>query len=170
MRKAGTAYVVIAFGLIAVYLGYQLWFNPARAVKRRLGEIAATLSIPANDTPIARVARMAQLRHYLAENVHVHDGTTGLDLSPRDVVLSVVGAWTPPRGGWDVQFVDAQIIVESDTSARSNLTVEINGHDRVTGEATLDTREAVVTLVKQDGEWVIRNAVSREMPETTPRP
>ena len=62
--------------MLVGYFGYQWWFNPARAVKRRLGEVAATLSMPASESQMARVARLAQLRRYLAENIHVAGGAS----------------------------------------------------------------------------------------------
>ena len=156
MKTNGSAYVVIAGAVIMGYLGYQLWFNPARAVKRRLGEVAAALSIPANDTALGRVTRLARLRRYLAGDLRVRDEVTGRDLTSRDDVLAIVAKWTPPPPGvWDVAFVDVQITVDSATEARSLLTVEVADHDRLTGDQPIDTRDAAVTLSKRDSEWVI---------------
>ncbi len=126
MRSNGSAYVLIAGAVIVGYLGYQLWFNPARAVKRRLGEVAVALSIPADDTEIARITRLARLRRYLADDIHVRDEVTGRELTSRDAVLAIVATWTPPPPGvWDVSFVDVTITVESATEARSILTAEV---------------------------------------------
>jgi len=54
--------------------------------------------------------------------------------------------------------------VESDSSGRAYLTVEVTTPDRQTGQPTVDSREAVVTLVRRGGEWLITSAESRPAP------
>jgi hypothetical protein len=167
MKTNGSIYVAIVFAVLVGYFAYQWWFNPARAVKRRLGEVAAALSVPADDADIGRVTRLAQLRRYLAADVHVRAGASGPEIASRDAVLGAVSAWTPAPGGWDVAFADVQITLDSDSTARAYLTVEITTRDRQTGQPTMDTRDATVGLDKRDGEWVITSAESKEIP---PRP
>ena len=162
MKTNGSVYVSVVFAVLIGYFGYQWWFNPARAVKRRLGEVAATLSVPAADSDIGRVTRLAQLRHYLAEDIHIRAGSAGPEITSRDVMLAAIASWTPSPGGWDVQFVDVQITVDSDTTARAYLTVEVTSPDRQTRQPTVDAREASVALAKRNGEWVITNAESKE--------
>ena len=105
MRSNGSAYVAVVFGLLIAYFSYQWWFNPNRAVKRRLGELAATLSVPANETDLRRVTRLAQLRGYLADNIHVRAGRSQPEPSSRDAVMVAVGG-LPPPAGWTVDFVE----------------------------------------------------------------
>ncbi|PYQ94993.1 MAG: hypothetical protein DMF95_13545 [Acidobacteria bacterium] len=162
MKANGSVYVSVVFAVLIGYFGYQSWLNPARAVKRRLGELAATLSAPAADSGASRATRLAQLRHYLAEDIHVRAGLSGPDITSRDEVLGAVASWTPSPGGWDVQFVDVQITVDSDSTARAYLTVEVTSPDRQTRRPTVDAREASVVLAKRNGEWVITNAESKE--------
>jgi hypothetical protein len=162
MKANGSVYVSVVFAVLIGYFGYQWWFNPARAVKRRLGELAATLSVPAAGSDVGRVTRLAQLRHYLAEDIHVRAGSAGPDISSRDEVLAAIASWRPSPGGWDVQFVDVLITVDSDTTARAYLTVEVTSPDRQTRQPTVDAREASVVLAKRNGEWVITNAESKE--------
>jgi hypothetical protein len=76
MRTNGSVYVAIVFAALVGYFTYQWWFNPVRAVKRRLGEVAAALSFPAEETDIGRVTRLAELRRYLADDIHVRGGAT----------------------------------------------------------------------------------------------
>ena len=73
----------------------------------------------------------------------------------------------PPASGWDVQFVDVQVTVDSESEARAYLGVEVRSEDARTGERSLDAREARLTLVNQEGEWVITTA---ESPQTLTRP
>ena len=47
--KASTPVIVSTAVVVDIalgYFGYQWWFNPSRAVKRQLGEVAAALSVP----------------------------------------------------------------------------------------------------------------------------
>ena len=62
MKATGSIYVAVVFAALAGYFSYQWWFNPHRAVKRRLGDLAATLSVPPGEAELGRVARLAQLR------------------------------------------------------------------------------------------------------------
>ena len=164
MKTNGSVYVAAVFAVLVGYFTYQWWFNPARAVKRRLGEVAATLSVPAADSDVGRVTRLAQLRHYLAEDIHVRAGASGPEITSRDVAMAAVATWAPAPGGRDVQFVDVQITVDSDTTARAYLTVEVTSPDRQTRQPTVDAREAMVVLAKRNGEWVITDAESKETP------
>src|SRR5260221_2349050 len=67
MRSIGSVYVAAVIAALAAYFTYQWWFNPARAIKQRLGQVAAALSVPAPDSDIARLERLAALRRYLAD-------------------------------------------------------------------------------------------------------
>jgi hypothetical protein len=170
MTSNGSKYVVVVFAVLIGYFGYQWWWNPARAVKRQLGELAARLSIPANETDLARVARIAQLRRHFAADVRVQSGTDGAALTSRDALLAAISALRAPTSGWEVQFVDVQIQMDSSSASRAYMTVELKGRDPRTGDPTVDAREATVTLAKQDGAWVVTTAESREIPGTPPRP
>jgi hypothetical protein len=163
----GSKFVVGVFGLLAAYFVYVWWFSPARAVKRQLGGLAATLSVPANESDVARVARIAQLRHYLADNIHLTMGRGDVEIASRDAVLGAVAAMRPPASGWDVRFVDVQVTVDSETEARAFMTVEVRSEDARTGERTLDAREARLTLANRAGAWVITTAASPQ-PATPP--
>ena len=162
MKSTGTAVASVCFGALIAFFVYQWWFNPTRAVQRRLNEIAAALSAPDNEPPVARIGRAAQLRKYLADDIRVQVGTR--ELTSRDQIVGAVGAFTPPPGGWNVQFVDVQIRVNHDTSADADayMTVEVNARDPQTSQPTVDAREAAATLKKVDGEWVIATAETRE--------
>jgi hypothetical protein len=172
MRSNGSIYVSAVFAALVAYFSYQWWFNPHRVVKRRLGEIAATLSVPESEAELGRVTRVALLRHYLADDVHVQVGRSGGDfaLGSRDAVLAVVGGWMPPPGGWNVDFVDVDVAVDSSTTARAYLTADMASRDPRTGERTLDSRDATVSMVNRDGEWVVSEVDVKEPPTPPSRP
>jgi hypothetical protein len=163
MKSNGSIYVTVVFAALVTYFSYQWWFNPHRVVKRRLGEIAATLSVPAGEAELGRLARVAQLRRYLAEDVHVLVGRAGAPLMSRDAVLAAVGAWTPPPGGWNVDFVDVDVAVDSSTTARAFVTADMSSRNPRTGEQILDSRDATMSMVNQNGDWVVSEVEVKEL-------
>ena len=85
MKSSGTIYVGATFALLAAYFSYQWWFNPSRALKRQMGEVAEALSVPAGESDVARIARLARLGRHLADNVRVRAGDA--EISSRDAIL-----------------------------------------------------------------------------------
>lgn len=163
MRSNGSVYVAVVIAALAGYFTYQWWFNPSRAIKRRLGEVAASLSVPAPDSDIARIERLAQLRSFLAEDVRV-EIRGAQPIETREAVLAIVGGFRPAAGGVDVNFVDTQVSVASADQGRAYLTVEVTTPDRQTGERTVDRRDATVTLARRADQWVITNAELTQPP------
>ncbi len=157
----GSAYVAVVFAALLSYFSYQWWFNPSRAVKQRLGEVAAALSVPAGETDMARVARLARLRGYLADDLHVLAGAE--EIRSRDAAVAIAAGWTPPPGSGDVHFADVQVFIESDSSAHAYLAVELTSLDRQSGQPMVDSRDASVSLAKRNAAWVITNAESKEI-------
>jgi hypothetical protein len=162
MKTNGSVYVSLVFAALFGYFGYQWWFNPARAVKQRLGEVATALSVSETESDIARVARLAQLRRYLADDIRVRVGAE--ELRSRDAAVAAVAGWKPQPGSGDVRFADVQVFIESETSAHAYLAVELTSLDRESGHPIIDSRDASVSLAKRDGEWVVTIAESKEMP------
>ena len=164
MKANGSVYVSVVFVALIGYFSSQWWFNPHRIVKRRLGELAATLSVPANETDLGRVARLARLRQYLANDVHVRSGRSGPDLSSSDAVMAAAGGWTP-TGGSNVDFVDVDVKVDSNDAARAYVTVDMTTRDSRTGGQTLDSREAQLSMAYKDGEWVVSEVDVKDPPQ-----
>lgn len=161
----GSKYVAAVFAVFAAYGVYEWWFNPVRAIQRRLGSVAATLSAPAGESNPARLVRIARLREFLAEDIHVRIAPDDAEITSRDALLAALGALKVDSGGWDVQFVDLKITLEGDEAARAHMTVEITGRDARTGEPTLDARSADVQVARRGrDDWVVTTAESREIP------
>jgi len=166
MKKNGSVYVVVVLAALVTYFVYQWWFNPNRIVKARLGDIAAALSIPANEAELGRVTRLAQIRKLVAADVHVMIGKKGPDLQSRDAVMGAVAGFRPPAGGWNLDFVNADVKVNSDDTARAFVTADVTTTDPQTGKQTLDSREVEFLFVKQDGDWLVRDAEVKDLPTT----
>jgi hypothetical protein len=155
----GSVYVSLVLGLLVFYLSYQWWFNPSRALKRQMGEVAAVLSVPAGEPELARIARLAQLRHHLADDIRIRAGSA--EISPRDAILGAVSAWKPPAAGIDVRFVDTQVFIDSATTARAYMSVEVATPDPRGGQPTVDRQDTSVRLEKREGQWVITTVESK---------
>src|SRR6185503_12674928 len=118
MKTNGSVYVAVVLAVLAGYFTYQWWFNPSRAIKRQLGELAATLSVPADGRGSTdRLARIARLRNYFAPDVRVTLGGAAPALTSRDALLGAASAWEPPPGDWHVSFVDVQIAIDAESTA-----------------------------------------------------
>jgi len=163
-RSNGSVYVVAVISLLVAYFTYQWWFNPNRVIKRRLGELANVLSIPAHETELARIARAAALRRYFSDDVHVRLGSGRSELASRDALIGAASGWTPPPAGVNVDFVDVQVSTDTDSTARAYFSVEISSHDRRTAEATFESRDASLMLLKQGADWVISEAEVKDPP------
>jgi hypothetical protein len=159
MKSNGSVYVAIVLGVLGGYFTYQWWFNPQRAIKRQLGNLAADLSVrPDSGADMDRLARIARLRNYFAPDAHVKMGATGPQLMSREAVVGAFAAWNRSAAGWSVDFVDVQITLDSDTTARAFMTVEVTTPDTATGQPVVDAREAVIGMAEQDGVWLITTA------------
>jgi len=166
MKSQGSIYVSIVLAALAGYFVYQWWFNPNRIIKQRLGEVASALSAPAAENDLARLARVARLRRYLDDKVHIRIGRAGPDLQSRDEVVGAAAGWKAASNGWNVDFADIDVRVNSDDTARAFVTVELTTRDPRTGQPTVDSREATLSLQKKDGNWLISEAESKDPPQT----
>ena len=164
MKTNGSVYVAAVFAILVGYFTYQWWFNPSRAVKRRLGEVAAALSAPAGETELGRVARLAQLRRYLAPDIHIRADASAQEVTSREAVLAIVGAFRPAAAGYDVRFTDTQVFVDAESAAHAYMAVDVITPDPRSGQPTVDSRSASVSLARRDGEWLVTNAESMESP------
>lgn len=151
----------------AIWLAWQWWSDPRRAIARRLDGIAAALSTPAGEGQLDRFARAARLRGYFAPDVQISTGRSGPSIASRDALLAAVAAWNGPAGSWDVRVADVEVTMESVTTAHAHMTVQIAVVDPQTGDRPFDAREVAARLSEADGEWVITAA---ELVETLQLP
>jgi hypothetical protein len=165
MKKNGSIYVAAVFAALVAYFVYQWWFNPNRKVKARLGEIAGALSVPADEGELGRVARLAQLRRFISADVHVKIGREGADITSREGALAAAGSFRP-AGGWNLDFVDVDIRVNPDDTARAFATADASTRDPRTGTQTLDSRDVSFLFVKRDGDWLVKDAEVKDLPKT----
>ncbi len=152
----GTVLLTLVAAVIAAALWYVLWPNEERIVRGRLNDIAAIISVPANETDLARMTRVAQLRDYIAQDIHVRYGSQ--EAPSRDMVIGALTQWGRSADAVKVEFVDVQVTLDSarPDAATAYLTAKITGRDSV------DAREADVRLGRVDGKWMVTGAETRE--------
>jgi hypothetical protein len=167
MKTNGSVYVAAVFAVLVGYFTYQWWFNPSRAVKRRLGEVAAALSSAPHETEAGRVARIAQLRRFLAPDLRVRSGNPPEEIGSRDAVLAIVSGLAPAPDGMDVRLTDTDVFIDAAAAAHAYTTVDIITPDPRSGQPTVDSHNASVGLARIDGDWLITTA---ELKPTPTRP
>ena|SRR5438045_5068183 len=152
----GTVFVSFVILVLVAAVAYVFWPNEERVVRGRLNDIAAIMTVPANETDLARMSRIAQLRNYLAPDLRVRYGSQ--DAVSRDAVLGALAQWGRSADGVKVAFVDVQVTFDPAHAgaASAYLTATITGRDSV------DAREADVRLARIADKWVVTGAETRE--------
>jgi hypothetical protein len=164
MKSNGSVYVAVVAAALVGYFSYQSWFNPNRAIKQRLGELAAAASVPGDEPDLDRLSRPARVRAFFAPDARIRLDSRQPAVESRDGLAAAITAWRPPPGGVIVAFVDVQVNVDSDSTARAYMTVEVTTRDSNTGQPSFENHEARVALAKQDGVWLITSAEPNETP------
>ena len=154
--SGGTAVVAFVSLVLISALLFLFWPNQERVIRGRLNDVASILSVPAGETDLARIERIAHLRDYLAPDVRIRYG--GQEATSRDMVLGALAQWGRASEGVKVAFVDVQLTIDAarPDSATAYLSATITGRDSV------DAREADVRLSKIDGKWVVTAAETKE--------
>jgi hypothetical protein len=135
-------------------------FSEEDAITDRMSAIAESLSVPANDSELGRVARVASLSKAFAPDVRVTTGVAprpGAQVPPeivgRESLLALAGRWIPPPGGLVVEFVDVQVTLD-DGGANASVycTARMTSGEE---QPIVDARELTVGFSKVDGEWLV---------------
>jgi hypothetical protein len=155
----GSVYVGVVIAALAGYFVFQTWFNPTRTVKQRLGEIAGALSVPASESEFDRTVRLSKLRDFLAPDVLVHAGR--MEFHTRDTIVAALLNVRAASGALDVQSVDVQVSIESDTTAHTGMMLEVSTHDPRSGVLQADRYETITDLEKRNGNWIVVKAEIR---------
>jgi len=74
-------------------------------------------------------------------------------------------AFAAPPGGWNVDFVDADVLVNSEQTARAYVTADVTTRDPGTGQQTLDSRDVVFSFVNDGGDWLVSEAEVKDLPK-----
>ena len=140
-------------------LGFWLWTvlfpRPEKVIRRRLTELARTVSSSASEGDLTRLAAARSVAGFFSSNVELNVDIPELgqhNSMDREEITQLALMARSRAGGVHVKFPDINITVAPDKqSAVADLTVEAN----VSGEHDSVVREMKFTLRKTDGQWLI---------------
>ena len=146
--------LLAALAALGVWLWTFLFPSPEKVIRKRLTELARTVSSSANESDLARLAAARSVAGFFAATVELNVdlpelGQRTLD---REELTQLALMARSRAGGVHVKFPDITITVAPDKqSAVADLTVEAN----ISGEHDSVVREMKFTLRKTDGQWLI---------------
>jgi hypothetical protein len=164
---------------VLVALGVWLWTvlfpGPEKVIRRRLLDLARTVSCSANENDLFRLAAARNVAGYFATNVELKVALPELgqrNSIEREEISQLAYAVRARAGGLQVTFPDINVTVAPDKqSAVANLTVEANA----SGWRERLLQEMKFTLRRVDGQWLITRietvqtlSWSRPPPKGTP--
>ena len=124
-------------------------------IRHQLDELAQTVSIEDQETPMIRQARATRLASYLTPDVNVDVGAPFPPVMGRDAVAEVAAAVRVPAGGVRVAFTEVRVTIDSATRrALATVTVSVMADAAVGGEL-LQVRELTLVFSDIAGEWII---------------
>jgi len=118
------------FALLVFYFSYQWWFNPGRAVKRQLGEVAAVLSVRRANRTLRGWHDWRGCGRFFLKTSAFALAIAKLPLGTS--FLAAVSTFRPPAGGVDVQFVRYEGRDDSETTAHAEARVDVTTFDQRT--------------------------------------
>jgi hypothetical protein len=152
--------IIIRIVLLAALTALSIWLwtvlfpSPETVIRKRLTELARTVSSSANESELTRLAAARSVAGFFAANVELNVDLPelGQRTMDREEITQVALMARSRAGGVQVKFPDINITVAPDKqSAVADLTVETN----VSGERDSVVQEMKFTLRKTDGQWLI---------------
>lgn len=148
---------VILAGLIG--LGVWLWIyyhpTPEVAIKRRLAEVAKTVSFAGKDGMITQAARSQKFADFFGKEVTIHidlpEGTQH-EAASRDEIARTYLWLRMNFRVFKVDFLDPNITLGPD---RKSAIVEVTVRAATSSEKYFIVQELRLTLREVDGEWLI---------------
>lgn len=144
--------------LLAAVAGWTWWNGPERQIRLLLEEIENALSEGDEPGGLARLAAGAALHRLLAADVVIEPEPPFQPLAGRDAVLGGAAMLRAAAPGMRVAFTDIGIGVAPDgrsatVSATAKLTIP-----QGSGPSQVEAREVLVSVVLEDGHWVVSRA------------
>jgi hypothetical protein len=146
--------LLVALAVLGIWLWTVLFPSPEKVIRRRLTELARTVSSSANESDLTRLAAARSVAGFFAATVELNVDLPelGQRTMDREEITQLALMGSSRAGGLQVKFPDINITVAPDKqSAVADLTVEAN----VSGEHDSIVREMKFTLRKTDGQWLI---------------
>ena len=147
--------LLAALAALGIWLWTVLFPRPEKVIRRRLTELARTVSSSSNESDLTRLAAARSVAGFFAATVELNVDLPELgqhNSMDREEITQLALMGRSRAGGLRVKFPDINITVAPDKqSAMADLTVEAN----VSGEHDPIVQEMKFTLRKTDGQWLI---------------
>jgi len=143
-----------------VALGVWVWTvlfpSPDRIIRKRLTELAKSVSFGSNESPLAIGANSSRVAGFFTDNVEIRlevPGRTGWVIKGRQELLDNTRLARATVGGLQVQFLGMNLSIAADKqSAEANLTLRA----KVAGERDQIVQELKLLLNTTEGSWKIQ--------------
>jgi hypothetical protein len=146
--------LLAALAALGIWLWTVLFPRPEKVIRRRLTELARTVSSSANESDLTRLATARNVAGFFAATVELNVDLPelGQRTMDREEITQAALMGRSRAGGLLVKFPDINITVATDKqSAVADLTVEA----KASGERDSMVQEMKFTLRKTDGQWLI---------------
>ena len=147
--------LLAALAALGVWLWTVLFPSPEKVIRRRLVELARTVSSSPNESDLTRLAAARNVAGFFSAHVELKLTVPELgqrDSMDREEIPPMVVTARSRAGGLQVKFPDINVTVAPDKrSAVADLTVEAN----ISSERDRLLQEMKFTLQKIDGQWLI---------------
>jgi hypothetical protein len=150
MRRALVLVLIVIAGA-----AWWLWPTDARRVRARLTSLAGSVSVPAGESDLQRLARIASLGGGLAPDVVVEAGEDGVAVRGREAVIGLASRLGTLSGPTEVRLSRIQVEVDAGRGrASADAVVEID----TGGEGTVrqfDGQLITFELTRTSGSWLL---------------
>jgi len=147
--------VLAALAALGVWLWLVVFPDPEKAIRKRLNELAATVSYSPSQGNLARIAAVQRLAGYFGTNVEVNIDVPGRvqhTLVGREEITQTALGARAVVSSLRVKFPDINVTVAPDKqSAVADVTLDAT----IAGEADQLVQELKFTMQKIDGRWLI---------------
>lgn len=124
-------------------------------IRRRLEELAQTISVEDRETPMIRQVRATRLTTYLTPDANIDVGAPFSPVAGRDAVLQVATAVRVPAGGVVVEFNEVRVTVDARTRRAVATAIASVSAGAAVGGELLQARELDMVFSEIGGEWLI---------------
>ncbi|MGE0591916.1 MAG: hypothetical protein AB7G23_02185 [Vicinamibacterales bacterium] len=154
------AAVVSAIGGVLV-TAWLVWPTEADRVRQRVEDLAVAASVPAHESEVGRIARLAQLTAGLTPDVHVDLGDGGR-VQRREVVVGLAGRALADLAPLDVELGRLDVTVDPDGTHATVLgVVGLRSARRAEQGLEPAVEDVVLSLVRHDGAWRLEGVARR---------
>lgn len=152
MRRA----LLVVLAAVTAGVLWLLWPTEARRVRARVEAVAHAASVPADESELLRVARIASLARALAPDVLLEEPDGTLSIAGREAVVGLASRLATPSGPTSIELANVDVSIDAaGTGAAVTATVRVRSRgpsdiERADGEMVR------IELTKMGNDWLVR--------------